>query len=132
MAILDTSGKRISALLADTGMTQRALAIEAGLSEQHISDIVNDRVPRASAAVMALIAEALGSSVDYIMGLSDDPLPAPDAGRDVPEHIAKFNRLLEALPAHLQDAALDYLREQLRLFLSVTELEVRRDDETAR
>lgn len=59
-------GLRLAELIKKAGMSQKALAQKAGVTEAAMSHYVRgDRVPRAS--VMARIAEAVGTTSDYIM-----------------------------------------------------------------
>lgn len=64
--MMEAFGNRLSELLIEKSMTQKELALKAGVTESAMSHYVRgDRVPRAS--VMARIAEALGTSSDYLM-----------------------------------------------------------------
>ena len=72
-----TFGERLSELLKEKGMQQQALAQKAGVTEAAVSHYVKgDRVPRAS--VMARIAEALGTTSDYLMNGAE-----PDSKNEV-------------------------------------------------
>ena len=67
-----TFGQRLSDLLKEKGMQQQTLAQIAGVTEAAVSHYIKgDRVPRAS--VMSRIAEALGTTSDYLMnGIEPD------------------------------------------------------------
>ena len=72
-----TFGERLSELLKEKGMQQQALAQKAGVTEAAVSHYVKgDRVPRAS--VMSRIAEALGTTSDYLMNGAE-----PDSKNEV-------------------------------------------------
>ena len=72
-----TFGERLSELLKEKSMQQQALAQKAGVTEAAVSHYVKgDRVPRAS--VMARIAEALGTTSDYLMNGAE-----PDSKNEV-------------------------------------------------
>ena len=63
----DTFNERLALLLQQKNMTQKDLAARAGVTEAAISHYLKgDRTPRAS--VLTRIAEALGSTTDYLMG----------------------------------------------------------------
>jgi transcriptional regulator with XRE-family HTH domain len=63
-------GRRIGALLKGKGLTQRQLAIRVGATESAISKYINgEREPRAE--VLANIATALDTTVEYLLGKSD-------------------------------------------------------------
>ena len=58
--------ERIAFLLRQKNMTQRDLARRSGVTDAAMSHYIKgDRVPRST--VMARIAEALGTSTDYLM-----------------------------------------------------------------
>ena len=63
-------GHRIATLLKENGMTQRELAGRVGATESAVSKYVNgERVPHAT--VLANIATALNTSVEYLLGKSE-------------------------------------------------------------
>lgn len=62
--------ERVSALMSKRGLTQKDLSAKAGVTESAMSYYVNgSRVPRSD--VLARIAKALGTSTDYLLGVSD-------------------------------------------------------------
>jgi len=64
--VTETFGNRISALIKEKKISQKELAIKAGVTESAMSHYVRgDRVPRAS--VLARIATSLGTTSDYLM-----------------------------------------------------------------
>ena len=64
------TGKRIAALLKSSGMTQRELADRVGATESAVSKYISgDREPRAE--VLANIATALGTTVEYLLGKNE-------------------------------------------------------------
>ena len=57
---------KLAELLQEKGYTQKELANMAGVTEAAVSHYIKgDRIPRAS--VLKRIADALGTSVDYLM-----------------------------------------------------------------
>lgn len=63
----DTFKERLALLLQQKKMTQKDLAAKAGVTEAAMSHYLKgDRTPRAS--VLARIADALGTTSDYLMG----------------------------------------------------------------
>ena len=66
--------ERLAVLLKQNGLTQKELAIEAGVTEAAMSHYLKgDRHPRAS--VLARIAGALDTTTDYLItGNEDAPL----------------------------------------------------------
>jgi len=72
-----TFGERLSGLLKEKGMQQQALAQKAGVTEASVSHYIKgDRVPRAS--VMARIADALGTTSEFLMNGTE-----PDSKKEV-------------------------------------------------
>lgn len=62
---------RIGELLSETGMSQKALADATNLSEGAVSHYLKgDRVPKG--AILLNIANALGTTVDYLTGKSNE------------------------------------------------------------
>lgn len=67
-------GQRISELRKDVGETQAALAERLGVKKNQISEI--ERGNRSTSAErIALICEHYKVSADYLLGLTDDPVP---------------------------------------------------------
>ncbi len=66
----DTFNERLALRLQKKNMTQKDLAAKAGVTEAAMSHYLKgDRTPRAS--VITRIAEALGTTVDYLMSGND-------------------------------------------------------------
>lgn len=116
MALLDTLGKRIKALRADRGMSQKDLAALISTAQSHLSEIEADGVPRVSGELLARIAAGLSTTTDYLLLLTDDPVAAGEGEAEVDPEVAALGRRVRALPPRLQDQALAYLREQLETF----------------
>ena len=70
---MQLDGSRIRAMREFRGLTQGQLAYKAHTTVTQISRLENDERPGAQAVIVARIAEALGTTVDYLLGLSDDP-----------------------------------------------------------
>lgn len=68
-------GIRVKALREHRDWTQGQLAHKAQTTSAQISRIENNERPGAQAVVVGRIANALGTSVDYLLGLTDDPMP---------------------------------------------------------
>lgn len=66
---------RFAALLQARGMTQKELAQKTNLTEGAVSHYLKgDREPKG--AILLGIANALGTSTDYLRGLTDEVKPA--------------------------------------------------------
>jgi len=72
---MDDFGKRVVAAREKAGWTRRELAKRASLHEQHLAKIEREERPRLEADTVKKLAQALGCSADYLIGLADDPRP---------------------------------------------------------
>jgi len=81
-------GDRLRSLRTQRGLSQEGLAEEVGVRGQQIWRYEKgDNTPAAD--VLAQIARALGTSADYLIGLTDDPsLPQTDSGLSEREQFA--------------------------------------------
>lgn len=61
-------GARIAELRKERGWTQRELADRAGITPTYISEIENARTGNVGSAILLEIADALGASLDYLLG----------------------------------------------------------------
>lgn len=88
--------ERLRALREARGLRQAALARLAGVSPALISRMEDGSRPRAAGPVLERLAVALGTSTDYLLGLTDDPRPvlAIDSLSEMERQlIAEFRRL---------------------------------------
>ena len=114
MGLLDTLGKRIKALRADLGMSQKDLAFRLGTPPSHLSDIEADKVPRVSGEMLAKIADILGTTTDYLTIRTDDPLPAPEMQpEELPLDVRILYQQIERLPPAVRDQAVEYLLQEV-------------------
>lgn len=110
----------------DLGWDQKQLSEQSGVSRPYISQIERARKTNVSVDVLFSLADALGVSVQYLLGLEDAPLIEPsgavlrevageyvtfdvdsdDERRLVRSLIAEFN----ALPRRAQEAAIEMIR----------------------
>lgn len=75
-------GERIADLRKARGWTQRELADEVGITPTYVSEIENARTRNVGSAILLEIADALGASLDYLLGrretrLEGEPLTVP-------------------------------------------------------
>ena len=70
---MQIDGSRIRALREYRGFSQGVLAYKAQTTVTQISRLENDERPGAQAVIVAKVAAALGTTVDYLVGLTDDP-----------------------------------------------------------
>jgi transcriptional regulator with XRE-family HTH domain len=69
----DTLGRRVAERLAVRGMSQADLARRAGVSPAFVSDLIGLRKSTVRTAALRAFATVLGTSVDYLVGLTDNP-----------------------------------------------------------
>ena len=108
----DTVGKRIRVLRQDVGYNQQDLAEQltrhgVSIGASYISELERtDRIP--SGQVLAALARALGTTADYLLMLTDDPVPPGETDEEPPEtlreqaasyEVNELWRLLNELPA---------------------------------
>lgn len=74
-----TLGQRVLLSRKELGLTQEDLASSASISRSYINSIENGRVTNVGAEHLASLASALGVSMAYLLGMTDDPLSySPD------------------------------------------------------
>jgi transcriptional regulator with XRE-family HTH domain len=66
-------GKRMRALREARGVSADALGWHAGLNSRHIWHLDSGKYQRAAAMVMAAIAQVLNTTIEYLLGLTNDP-----------------------------------------------------------
>ena len=69
-----TLGQRVLIERRRMGWNQDDLAQSSGVSRTYISDVERDKISNVGIEVIFALAQALGVSVGYLLGLSDDPL----------------------------------------------------------
>lgn len=100
--MLDTLGKRVRILRLDLDMRQNDLESKlkehgADIGQSYISVLENsDRIP--SGEVVAALAKALGTTTDYLLLLTDNPLrPEDESGANISEDSEEILRLYDRL-----------------------------------
>ena len=73
---MDILGQRLRTRRTHLGWTQMELAYRAGLIQPDISLLERGEKRALWAATLARLADALGCSLDYLAGRTDDPTPA--------------------------------------------------------
>ena len=70
-------GERLVTLREAKGWTRRELAKRAGLHEKHLDKVEHGARQRIEAETLIKLAQTLGVSSDFLLGLTDDPRPRP-------------------------------------------------------
>jgi transcriptional regulator with XRE-family HTH domain len=75
-------GERIKSIReTKPGFTQERLAAAAGVRQSHISRIESGDIKNVRGDILAKIAQALGVSTDYLLGLGDGAAKRPEQRR---------------------------------------------------
>lgn len=113
-------GARIKSLREHLGLEVGQLAYKTGISRAHIYRIENNERPNVSGALLALVAEALDTSTDYLLGLTNDPRSRPLAEDldDDPELVLRRHRLAERI-ARLSPARQKQIIDAINLLTEV-------------
>jgi len=75
METVHLSGARIRALREFKKLQPGILAYKAGIGTPHVYRLERGERPNASAVVVGKVARALETTVEYLIGLTDDPGP---------------------------------------------------------
>jgi transcriptional regulator with XRE-family HTH domain len=101
-------GERIAELRIGKGLTQTELASAVGVSQSSVSQMELGKVSRVDAWIVAKLAQALETTMDYLLAMTDDPSPRRSVQR-----LAVDEAIRQVLI--LSPAARDALAEFLRL-----------------
>ena len=66
-------GRRMRALRKARGFSADALAWHAGFNSRHIWRLESGKYQHAAAITLAAIARVLNTTIEYLLGLTDDP-----------------------------------------------------------
>ncbi len=75
-------GQRLRALRKQRGLSADRLARRADLTTRHVWRLEGNKRPNVAAITLARVALALGTTVEYLLGLTDDPLRYAAERRD--------------------------------------------------
>jgi transcriptional regulator with XRE-family HTH domain len=67
--------QRVISTRIHQGWTRRELAKRAGLHEQHLANVERGNRHRIEGDTIFKLAQVLGCTSDYLIGLADDPTP---------------------------------------------------------
>lgn len=81
MALLPSLGERIKYLRGKRGFNQEDMAQKLDMKRANFSSYENDRnIPPSN--VLSKMADILGTSTDYLLGKTENPLPADSTERE--------------------------------------------------
>jgi transcriptional regulator with XRE-family HTH domain len=66
-------GERVGLLRRRKGLTQEALGQEVGITQNALSRVERGDIKMLSGTLVALLADALGTSADYLLGRVQEP-----------------------------------------------------------
>lgn len=106
-------GARIKSLREHRGLDVGQLAYKSGVSAGYIYKLESNERPNVSGVILADLARALGTTVDYLLGRTNDPRPTPRSTSDVDfAHLLRLQRIAERvarLPEERQQVVMDAL-----------------------
>lgn len=94
------------------GLKNSQVALYLDVSTAHVSDMESGK-RKPSLELLARLAEFYRCSVDYLLGLTDDPRPA--SGRVVSDEALSVIELVNSLPAEKRAAAVAVLQAAIEL-----------------
>lgn len=107
--------RRIRELRERNGLTQKEVAKLVGVGQTQIANMESGRVMPPSLALATEFARIYGTSVDYLLGLTDDATPADRLSVSRPVALppdrnaaAKVKRIVDALPPRRRMELLAY------------------------
>jgi transcriptional regulator with XRE-family HTH domain len=119
----DAVGERIRKRRKTRGWTLTRLAEAAGTSQGYLSDVENLKVSAPASAILARIAEALDTSTDYLLGLTDNPTPPPSIDeseviiRNYPDPPEGYEKLTPEQREELDRSTREWQQTMIRLLL---------------
>ena len=114
-------GARIRALREDRGWDAGVLAYKTGVSASYIYKLETGGRANASADILGRMADALETTIEYLIGATNDPAPLAARTLDVdlsPEHLLRLQRFVERvarLPQERQQVVMDALMTLLNV-----------------
>lgn len=135
-AVLDLAtniGDRIRLLREQKGWSTYRLSKAARVASGYLSEVENGLKKNPSAFVLARIAQALGTSVDYLVGNTNDPSPITDesASLSPTERLERLGAMLRSEGATEEDVKtiMELLESRRRLREAVEQTDKQRRDE---
>ena len=92
----DEVRRRLVQRREDAKLTGKEAAAQVGVSHSYISNLENGHGEPGAVALFAALARLYGTSVDHLLGLTDNP--GPPAGAAIPAYGREIMALLRELP----------------------------------
>lgn len=90
------------------GLMGKDAAAQAGVVPSYISNLERGTAEPPALALFAALAQIYGTSIDYLLGLTDDPMARQNTL--VPEHVEELLRILNRLDSRAQRVVLSHAR----------------------
>ena len=100
--------ERIKRLRIDRGARAEEVARRAGLSTAQVYRLENGERPNAAAVTLARVAQVLETSIEYLMGMTDDDCDPGALSPDVKAFAAEVMRIEDD---NIRSQAIDLLKE---------------------
>lgn len=118
------SKERLVKLMDDRGLNAEQLAAKVGVTRQTIHHLRKGGRTTTKAEVMQRIADALGTTVDYLLGGGEDQPPVPDAIRRLSEIANRLSGIRQEELIRIAEALAKLEREQPMYTLPTRAMEV--------
>lgn len=105
-----TLGERVKKRRDELGISLNALARKAGVSTSYLWEIENGKRINLTGAVLERLADALGCSVDYLLGRDHSPSVEDGILRF---HDPEFDRMWQEADPEVREDIAEYLRFKL-------------------
>lgn len=112
-------GSRVVERRGERDLSQGQLATYAEMEQSYLSMIEAGKRTNVGADILERMTLVLETTVEYLIGLTDDPSPIPEVLADVQPDVAWVARQLNQLPAALRDR---YVRA-INAMLAIAETE---------
>lgn len=111
-----TTGRRLKRLREARDFSQGQLATYSGVARSYISEIESGQAANVSGARLSKLAEVLETSVDYLLGQTDDPRATdrPPVGQ-LTHQEEEMLKLFQSMDDARRQIALATLRAQAQL-----------------
>jgi transcriptional regulator with XRE-family HTH domain len=98
-------GDRVEELRKKKGWTQQELADRIGKPRSTVSNYIKGRRPPAE--TLSLLASVLGTSTDYLLGITDDPDPISEIKKDMESSHPDLLDIIKRTKPHIGGVPID-------------------------
>jgi transcriptional regulator with XRE-family HTH domain len=121
--IADSLAQRIRLSRKDLRLTQQQLALKAGVSRSYIGNLENGSTNNIGRDIAVALAAALGISLEYLLGVQDDPLYGlPDEDDETEEKAGQKNRRGNQTEDNASNAPYTVIDAEVELLITIYQL----------